>query len=71
MAAVNISLQDKHKKDLFFKETFLLPNTYMKIVLCMLFFSLFNTDIQFIKKVGIKELYYCKSFTHQETSWVD
>ncbi len=47
MAVAAFSLQDSLGKVWFFKETFLLGDTSMKVVLGMLFLALCNADIQF------------------------
>lgn len=44
--------KDSWKKVWFFKETFLLANTGMEVILRMLFLLLSNTDIKFVEKPG-------------------
>lgn len=50
IVVANLSLQNKYDKDRFFEKTFLLANTSMKIVLGILFFSLSNANIWFVKR---------------------
>lgn len=45
IAVTNFFLYDKYKKYWFFKETFLLIYVRIEILLDMLFFLLFNTNI--------------------------
>lgn len=43
-------VKDKFERARFFQETFLLANISMEIVLGMLFLTLSNVNIQFLKK---------------------
>ena len=50
MVIAGFSLQDKLGRVWFFKETFLLADTSIEVVLGMPFFSLSDVDIRFVKR---------------------
>lgn len=52
---INFSLQDKNDRDQFFEKIFLVTDTSIEIVLGVLFFSLFDTDVRFAEKNWNKE----------------
>ena len=54
----DFQLEDKFKRARFFQKTFLLANINTEIVLGMLFLTLSNADIQFVKKTYLKILHH-------------
>lgn len=50
MTLASFLLQDSLEKIQFFKKTFLLANTHMKMILGMLFLLFSNTDVKFIEQ---------------------
>lgn len=47
MIVINFFLQDKHSKDRFFEENFLMADTSIEVVLGILFIFLSNINIRF------------------------
>ena len=50
MVIIGFLVEDRLEKVWFFEEIFLLANTSIKVILEMLFLTLFNTDIWFAEK---------------------
>lgn len=50
IVVANFFLQDKLEQNLFLKKLFLMANTYIKIVLDILFLFLFNVYFRFVKE---------------------
>ncbi len=70
MALARFSLQNSQERVWFFKETFLLADTSMEVVLKMPFLSLSNTDIEFAKLGKLTWRSYTAAEALPTTSWV-
>ncbi len=71
MASARFSISDNLGKVWFFKETFLLADTSMEVVLGMPFLSLSNADIEFAKLGKLTWRTYTAVEALPTTSWVE
>ena len=70
MVLASFQVENKLRRARFFQETFLLANISVQVVLSMPFFSLSNTNVQFIEK-ELTWTFYTTAKALPTTKWVE